>query len=107
MLPASGDVLTANNVENADLFWALRGGGGNFGFVTSFTFQAQPLEAVIAGTMMLRDDAFADVVKTWRGIMRSPPEEMNGTIMAMPDGSKVRSIELRKMQRRFVGATTK
>lgn len=85
VVTAKGDVLIANNETNADLFWGLRGGGGNFGIVTSFTFQAQSLNGVVAGMLVFDDDAFADVVKTWRDIMRAAPVELNGTLMTMPE----------------------
>src|SRR5262249_10534432 len=49
LVAADGKVLTASPSENEDLFWALRGGGGNFGVVTSFEFQAHPVHTVLGG----------------------------------------------------------
>ena len=51
---ASGEVVTASADEHPDLFWALRGGGGNFGVVTTFVFEAHPLDGVVFGTLDLR-----------------------------------------------------
>jgi FAD/FMN-containing dehydrogenase len=85
VVTASGDVVHASATENPELFWALRGGGGNFGVVTSFWFQAMPLKGVVAGTLSFAQDAhLATVLKRWRDVMRSAPEELNATFMAMP-----------------------
>src|SRR4051794_38439258 len=58
--------LTASADENADLFWAVRGGGGNFGVVTSFQFQAHPVHTVCAGPMLWHLEDAADVMKWYR-----------------------------------------
>ena len=55
IVTADGKVLTASASENADLFWALRGGGGNFGVVTSFEFRAHPVSIVLGGLSSTRD----------------------------------------------------
>ena len=52
VVTADGKVLTASASENDDLFWALRGGGGNFGVVTSFEFQAHPVATVLGGLLL-------------------------------------------------------
>ena len=49
---ADGSFVVASAEENSDLFWAVRGGGGNFGIVTSFLFQAHPVHTVCAGPML-------------------------------------------------------
>jgi hypothetical protein len=53
MVTADGDIVVANEFENPDLFWALRGGGGNFGIVTQFEFRLQPVGTVLAGMIAL------------------------------------------------------
>lgn len=58
---ADGSFVTASADENAGLFWAIRGGGGNFGIVTSFLFQAHPVSMVCAGPMLWEVDQAPDV----------------------------------------------
>jgi FAD/FMN-containing dehydrogenase len=81
---ASGEVVTASADENPELFWALRGGGGNFGVVTSFVFEAHPLDGVIFGTLDFAVEGAGDVMKGWRDVMREAPEQFNSTFLVMP-----------------------
>ncbi|RLP71525.1 FAD-binding oxidoreductase [Mycetocola manganoxydans] len=85
VVTASGEHLRASSDENADLFWAIRGGGGNFGVITSFTFEAHPLAGVVAGTLRYGDDDLSTALTGWRDVMRVAPEELNTTFLAMPD----------------------
>lgn len=62
LVTAAGDLVTANVTSNADLFWAVRGGGGNFGVVTSFTFGLHPLAAEVLGGLVLYNLAEAPEV---------------------------------------------
>jgi FAD/FMN-containing dehydrogenase len=80
----SGDIVRASADENPDLFWALRGGGGNFGVVTTFEFEAHPLDGVVFGTLTYGVDRTAEVLRGWRDVMRGAPEAFNSTFMAMP-----------------------
>src|SRR5262249_11358287 len=57
----SGEIVTASADANPDLFWALRGGGGNFGVVTEFTFEAHPLDGVVFGTLNFAPDDISAV----------------------------------------------
>ncbi len=84
VVTADGDVVTASDSQHPDLFWALRGGGGNFGVVTEFTFEAHPLDGVISGTIGLDPGTLADTLKGWREVMRAAPEELNVTFVALP-----------------------
>ena len=84
VVTASGAVLTASETQNSELFWALRGGGGNFGVVTRFTFQAHDLEGIHAGTLLFGDTDLAALLRGWRDAMRSAPEKLNTTFLAMP-----------------------
>ena len=80
----SGEFVTASADEHADLFWALRGGGGNFGVVTTFVFEAHKLDGVVFGTLTYAVDGAADVLKGWRDVMREAPETFNSTFLVMP-----------------------
>jgi len=80
----SGEVVTASADEHSDLFWALRGGGGNFGVVTTFVFEAHPLDGVVFGTLVFAVEDAADVMKGWRDVMRDAPETFNSTFLVMP-----------------------
>jgi hypothetical protein len=75
---ANGTFVTASADENADLYWAIRGGGGNFGVVVSFLFQAHPVSTVCAGPMLWPLEDAAKVMKWYREFIVQAPEEMNG-----------------------------
>jgi FAD/FMN-containing dehydrogenase len=72
---ADGRLVTASLDENEDLFWAIRGGGGNFGVVTSFVFQAHPLGTVLAGIVLHPAAAAADAIRRWRDLEVGTPDE--------------------------------
>jgi FAD/FMN-containing dehydrogenase len=74
VVTADGEVLRASEGENADLFWALRGGGGNFGVVTDFTFRLHPVGRLRGGQLVydLRDAV--EVVTRWRELMKNAPD---------------------------------
>jgi FAD/FMN-containing dehydrogenase len=78
MMLADGSFVTASAEEQADLFWAVRGGGGNFGVVTSFLFQLHPISTVYGGPMLWPLEQAADLMKFWRDFISNAPEEING-----------------------------
>jgi FAD/FMN-containing dehydrogenase len=78
MVLADGSFVTASAEDHADLFWAVRGGGGNFGVVTSFLFQLHPVSTVYGGPMLWPIEQAADVLKFWRDFILNAPEEING-----------------------------
>jgi FAD/FMN-containing dehydrogenase len=70
--------VTVSEHENEDLFWAIRGGGGNFGVVSSFLFRAHPVHTDYAGPMLWKLDDAAEVMQWYREFIREAPEEING-----------------------------
>jgi FAD/FMN-containing dehydrogenase len=86
---ATGDVVTADESSEPDLFWAIRGGGGNFGVVTSFTFRAYPLETVLGGIVAWPLDAAQDVGGLYRSLSASIDDDvmMDYALVHAPDGS--------------------
>ncbi|MFL6304475.1 MAG: FAD-binding oxidoreductase [Candidatus Sulfotelmatobacter sp.] len=89
VVTAEGKVLTANTTENQDLFWALRGGGGNFGVITSFEFQAHPVATVLGGLLLYPRAMAIDVIRHFRDYMESAPDELTAyaALLHGPDGS--------------------
>ncbi|MGZ8203249.1 MAG: FAD-binding oxidoreductase [Burkholderiales bacterium] len=75
---ADGRFVKASEKENADLFWAIRGGGGNFGVVTSFLFRLHPVKNVIGGPTLWHLEEAADVMRWYRDFIRNAPPELNG-----------------------------
>ena len=75
---ADGRLVTASADENTDLFWALRGGGGNFGVVTSFLFKLNPVSMVYGGPMAWSLDEAPTILRRWRDFILSAPEDING-----------------------------
>jgi FAD/FMN-containing dehydrogenase len=73
---ADGRFVTASEKENPDLFWALRGGGGNFGVVTSFLFRAQPVKMVYAGPVFWEIKDAKKVMQTYRDLIAKAPVEL-------------------------------
>jgi FAD/FMN-containing dehydrogenase len=79
MVLADGSFVTANEKENKDLFWAVRGGGGNFGVVTSFLFRGNPVgETVYGGPIFWPIEHAEKVMRFWRDLILSNPKELNG-----------------------------
>ncbi|HMG62489.1 MAG TPA: FAD-binding oxidoreductase, partial [Streptosporangiaceae bacterium] len=80
---ADGTLVTASDSEHSDLFWALRGGGGNFGVVTSFTFRCHDIGeggTIIGGPVLYDFADTAEVMSWYRELLPSLPEELSGWI---------------------------
>jgi FAD/FMN-containing dehydrogenase len=76
LVTADGQVVRADAHENPELFWALRGGGGNFGIVTAFEFAAHPTTEVFHGKISFPASEAAGVLRGWADYLRTAPEEL-------------------------------
>jgi FAD/FMN-containing dehydrogenase len=75
---ADGRLVTASEAENADLFWAVRGGGGNFGVVTSFLFRAHPVHTVYGGPIIWPIDQADEILRWYRDFIADAPRDLYG-----------------------------
>lgn len=85
---ADGRLVRASADENEDLFWALRGGGGNFGVVTSFLFRLHCVDTVHAGPTLWQLEDAAEAMRFYRDLMREAPEDLYGffAFLSVPPG---------------------
>jgi len=100
MVLANGSFVTANAEQNQDLFWAIRGGGGNFGIVTAFTFRLHPISTVYAGPVLYDISDSTEVMKWYRQIISDAPDDLNGFFAFLtvpPDPSFPENLHLKKM----------
>jgi FAD/FMN-containing dehydrogenase len=74
---ADGRRVTASAIDNADLFWGLRGGGGNYGIVTSFRIRAHPVTRVVSGALMYELSRAASVMRAYRDFASSAPDALD------------------------------
>ena len=84
LVTAAGEVLTISADVHPDVFWALRGGGGNFGVATRFVFQASPVDGLVGGHVHFDQSDVPAVLRAWRDVMRAGPEELNSSLMVVP-----------------------
>ena len=96
---ADGSVVQTDSEREPDLFWALRGGGGNFGVVTQFTFRCHPASMVLAGPVLYDIDDAADVLRWYRDFVPSQPDELGiwyGLVSVPPGPPFPEELHLRK-----------
>jgi len=91
LVTADGSLVHANAKENAELFWALRGGGGNFGVVTEFEVKLHPLISVVLSEGLSPGDEISALLKHWREFMPGAPDQLkwNLNLRIAPDCEKV------------------
>jgi len=83
MVLADGSFVTVNDSQHTDLFWAIRGGGGNFGIVTSFKFQAHPVKNVIGGPTLWPIEQTEEIMEWYHEFIHSANENLNGFVATM------------------------
>ncbi len=82
VVTADGHLLSASTTENEEIFWALRGGGGNFGVVTSFEFQLHAVGPLVAAVFSFYPMAIArDVLKQWNSWLATAPDDVSSEIV--------------------------
>jgi FAD/FMN-containing dehydrogenase len=91
LVTADGSLLRANESDNSELFWALRGGGGNFGVVTEFEVQLHPLTSVLLASSYCQQDDITRVLRDWREFMPDAPDELkwNISVVLAPSDDRV------------------
>jgi FAD/FMN-containing dehydrogenase len=80
---ADGSFVTASAEQHPDLFWAVRGGGGNFGVITSFLFRAHPVSTIYAGPMLWPIERAEDVLRWYADYLPAATDDLNGTLIMM------------------------
>jgi hypothetical protein len=96
VVTADGQFRHASATENPDLFWALRGGGGNFGAVTSFEYQLHPVDTVLGGMVLYPLEQARDVLRFYREFCTTLPDEgeANCGLLTSPQGTPVIALLL-------------
>lgn len=96
VVTAGGELLHVNDAENPDLFWAIRGGGGNFGVVTSFEYQLHPVGTLLAGMVVHPFDKAGEVLRYYRDFIDGCPDEVTSItgMMTGEDGAPAVAVLL-------------
>ena len=94
VVTADGAIVTASADDHADLFWALRGGGGNFGVATALELRLHPVARVYAGTAYFAIDRAADTLARYRHWIAGAPDELSTAVLLtrLPDGRRVLAL---------------
>ncbi len=100
MVLADGSFITADAKQNQDLFWAVRGGGGNFGVVTAFTFRLHPIDTVYGGPILYELNEAPDVINWYQKLIKNAPDDLSGffIFLIVPPGPPFpEHLHLKKM----------
>jgi FAD/FMN-containing dehydrogenase len=94
VVTADGQVRRASATENPDLFWAIRGGGGNFGVVTHFEFRLHPMTTLFGGMLVFPGPRAPEVLRVYRDLATNAPDELTlfAGLMTSPDGHPINAI---------------
>jgi FAD/FMN-containing dehydrogenase len=94
IVTADGKLRTASATENTDLFWGVRGGGGNFGVVTSFEYRLHEVGPVVGGFVFYPFAMAREVLQRYRELTHAAPDELavDAVLLTLPDGTKVAGI---------------
>ncbi len=96
VVTAEGEVLVSNDLEHSELFWGIRGGGGNFGIATSFEFRLHRVGALVAGLLAFPLENARAVLRTYAELTRSAPDALAAyaALTVLPDGQRVIGIRV-------------
>jgi FAD/FMN-containing dehydrogenase len=91
---ADGSIVTASADENPELFWGLRGGGGNFGVVTSFEFRLHPVTSILGGMLVYPIDRANEVLRAFRNFNQTTPDAMTAfaAMLTSPEGDRILAL---------------
>jgi len=94
IVTADGEVRRASAAENPDLFWGVRGGGGNFGVVTNFEFRLHPMRTLYAGMLVFPGPRAPEVLRRYRDLAMSASDDLTlfAGLMTSPDGHPINAI---------------
>src|SRR5215212_9181468 len=94
LVTAEGQLLTASADEHADLFWGLRGGGGNFGIATSFEYRLHEVGSVLGGVLFYPLAKAKEILRIYRDVTSAAPEEVNliFALATLPDGTQAAAV---------------
>jgi FAD/FMN-containing dehydrogenase len=94
IVTATGEALTISETSHPDLFWGIRGGGGNFGVVTSFEYRLHPVDRLLAGLVVYPEQVARDALELFREVALDSPDELSCAfvMLTLPDGPRVAAI---------------